>query len=969
MDESHLTGEADDVSKDGATSQAMYSGSKVVSGFGRMIITSVGKRSQSGSIAEMIAVAGGGGTSTGSSGSTSTTDALALPVQGMSKLREETALQRKLAGYAATIGEVGLGAATLATAALTTRFTYDTFFIAHNPWDWSYMHEYLNFFITGVTILVVAVPEGLPLAVTISLAYSVMKMLEENNLVRHLGAAETMATATVICTDKTGTLTQNKMAVHKLWVAGGEVEGVGEVVSRVGPQAVKASFSSLSSLEMLESGDGMLSLAQEEEEGEAEEKGRKLQELGGDGSGLWMRTFDDDEEEDVSKDPTATKATGEVLRNQLTSRIDPGIIDLLCQGISLNSTANVFVDALGRVQETGNRTEIALLQLVQALGRHPPTTTTTTTTTTTAAAAAVGMQVVAQSPFTSDRKRMSTVVYMNSEEDVGVEGRVFTKGAAEIVLGMCRWQLNRHGDRVPLSEEDKIRLLEGFCNFGGSGNGGGGGGGGLRMLCLAYRDVSGEEMKSCLTLVDGSGTGGTEDTKVAKRQQHSEVRWGGDVCEIDQLERDLTLISLVGMQDPLRPEASGAIATCQRAGIEVKMLTGDNATTAAQIARQCGILNGEDEYYYDDKDNTNEYSSNGAAVMEGKEFRELVVGEDGEIRSEAFLDIWPRLRVLARCTPADKFIIVTAVRSLTTDRVAMTGDGTNDAPALRAADVGFAMNSGTQVAKDAADIVLLDDNFSSIVVAALWGRNVYANVARFLQFQLTINIVAVVLAVGGALGVAESPLSAVQMLWVNLIMDSLASLSLATEMPNPSLLDLPPYTESHQFLDIRGSMFKHIIGQAVYQLLALTWLLVAAPAALGVPPHIPGAGPTLHHTLVFNAFVMMQLFNQVNSRKISDRENIGQGLSTATLFLAVLGTEALLQGGIVQWGGEAFSTVPLNAEEWALCVGFGAAGLLVREVMRRVPTLDGGDGDGDGDGNSRRSGGGVFFSPLNDDDE
>lgn len=737
-----------------------------------------------------------------------------------------------------------------------------------------------------------AIPEGLPLAVTISLAYSVMKMLEQNNLVRHLGAAETMATATAICTDKTGTLTQNRMAVTKLWVAGQSIAEVGVYMTAMEPRPVLASgsFASLSgSMESLISIDDSK-----------------------DDLALWTRTFDEEEAWGRLACPELQAALGDA--------VAPGVLRLLCQGISLNSTANVTVDRRGGLQESGNRTEIALLQLVQALGQERRCECEAAT------------PVLAQAPFTSERKRMATVVALPRDEaesdlllqgvssgssdgaaastsaDNGTgdaNGRVFVKGAAEIVLDLCAWRLGPSGARVPLTSADRTALLSSFE------------GEGLRLLALAYRDVKLPE----------TGLGGlasdAEDTVGASSAAAAAVVAPGVV---ESLEQDLILVSVVGLQDPLRPEAAAAIATCQNAGISVKMLTGDNAGTAAQIASQCGILPSarpKDLEKY--------------AVMEGGEFRELIVAPDGGVNAAAFRDVWPRLKVLARCTPADKFTIVTAVRSLTKDRVAMTGDGTNDAPALRAADVGFAMASGTQVAKDAADIVLLDDNFSSIVVAALWGRNVYASVSRFLQFQLTVNAVAVVLAVGGALGAAESPLSAVQMLWVNLIMDSLASLALATEAPDPALLRLPPFTEDYQFLDPRGPMLKHVVGQAVYQLSALTWMLVAAPAALGIDPHIPGAGPSLHHTLIFNAFVQMQLFNQVNARCIGDEGDVARGLSTAGLFLGVLGAEAVLQAAIVEWGGAAFSTVPLAPEHWALCLGLGAGSLLVREVVRRVP--------------------------------
>lgn len=972
VDESHLTGESDDVSKDPIQGQALYSGSKVVSGFGRMIVTAVGPRSQSGAVAEMIAAAGEGrfsanSTSTSSSNITSASESSGvssvdegksigndksmalMPVEGLGRLREETVLQRKLAGYASTIGQLGLGAAVVASTALITRFSYDTFVLEQLPWDWTYLHAYLSFFITGVTILVVAVPEGLPLAVTISLAYSVMRMLDENNLVRHLGAAETMATTNVICTDKTGTLTQNRMAVTGMWLAGKTVPNLRKFTADRDPSGNKKKGLDV---------DCECTVAGVDVESSSD-------------FATWT-TITADEEETALAQLQCPE-----LRKEVLKRVNPSVLRLLCQGIDVNSTANVFLDHKGRLQESGNRTEIALLQLSQALEVKSDVIRNS------------GMRILAQAPFTSERKRMTTVValqqavgssltsssstnsgsieaataalpgtlsvggangehgvpltngknnddYSSTREDLVSDeisqGRVFIKGAPEIVLDRCPWRLDSDGGRVPLTQDDREALLSEFS------------GGGLRLLCLAYRDLPITDL-------------GTSEGIVSLSDDDSCATHNRETSQVEALEQDFTLISLVALEDPLRPEATAAIAKCQRAGIQVKMLTGDNAGTAAHIAAQCGILpqTSLTTQNADNSTTTSSSSTNGAgikfagasahnghplgqySVMEGQEFRSLILDSDGSVNRDAFLEIWPQLRVLARCTPADKFTIVTAVRALTSDRVAMTGDGTNDAPALRAADVGFAMNSGTQVAKDAADIVLLDDNFSSIVVAALWGRNVYANVAKFLQFQLTINVVAVIIAVGGAIGSSESPLSAVQMLWVNLIMDSLASLALATEPPTTALLDLPPFTESYQFLDPRRPMLKHVAGQAVFQLGVLAWLLLAAPAVLDIPAHIAGQGPSLHHTLVFNAFVMMQLFNQLNSRKVRDAGNVLDGLANAPLFMWVLGAEAVLQAGIVQWGGPAFSTVPLGPEHWALCLGFGASSLLVREVLRRVP--------------------------------
>merc|ERR1711988_54388 len=332
----------------------------------------------------------------------------------------------------------------------------------------------------------------------------------------------------------------------------------------------------------------------------------------------------------------------------------------------------------------------------------------------------------------------------------------------------------------------------------------------------------------------------------------------------------MTCVAVVGIEDPVRPEVPDAIKKCQRAGITVRMVTGDNINTARAIATKCGIIKPGDNFL----------------VLEGKEFNRLIRDANDNVSQQKLDQIWPKLRVLARSQPVDKYTLVKGIInskiSANREVVAVTGDGTNDGPALKKADVGFAMGiAGTDVAKEASDIILTDDNFTSIVKAVMWGRNVYDSIAKFLQFQLTVNVVAAVVAFIGSFAVRSSPLRAVQMLWVNLIMDTFASLALATEPPTPDLLSRKPYPRNKAL--ISKTMAKNILGHSVYQLIVV-FSLLAFPSLIPCNaqcyqsgekagslrahwtiPEDP-ANPSEHFTIIFNVFVMMQIFNEVNAR-------------------------------------------------------------------------------------------------------
>ncbi|XP_070791274.1 plasma membrane calcium-transporting ATPase 3 isoform X17 [Pituophis catenifer annectens] len=485
--------------------------------------------------------------------------------------------------------------------------------------------------------------------------------------------------------------------------------------------------------------------------------------------------------------------------------------------------------------------------------------------------------------FNSVRKSMSTVVCM---PDGGY--RLFSKGASEIVLKKCTNILNSNGELRVFRPRDRDEMVKKViepmaCD-------------GLRTICIAYRDFPAGK----------------------------EPDWDNE----NDIVIDLTCIAVVGIEDPVRPEVPEAIRKCQRAGITVRMVTGDNINTARAIAAKCGIIQPGEDFL----------------CLEGKDFNRRIRNEKGEIEQERLDKIWPKLRVLARSSPTDKHTLVKGIIDSTIGDqrqvVAVTGDGTNDGPALKKADVGFAMGlAGTDVAKEASDIILTDDNFSSIVKAVMWGRNVYDSISKFLQFQLTVNVVAVIVAFTGACITQDSPLKAVQMLWVNLIMDTFASLALATEPPTEALLLRKPYGRNKPL--ISRTMMKNILGHAVYQLIIIFTLLFVGEVIFDIdcgrnaPLHSP---PSEHYTIIFNIFVMMQLFNEINARKIHGERNVFDGIFSNPIFCSiVLGTFGI-QIVIVQFGGKPFSCSPLNTEQWLWCLFVGFGELVWGQVIATIPT-------------------------------
>ena len=462
----------------------------------------------------------------------------------------------------------------------------------------------------------------------------------------------------------------------------------------------------------------------------------------------------------------------------------------------------------------------------------------------------------------------------------------------------------------------------------------------LLERCSNYQDAAGgaksisadirHDMEST---IESMANDGLRTLVVAYRKFSSDPNW----AEEENLLKDLTLLSICGIEDPVRPEVPEAIRLCRIAGITVRMVTGDNINTARSIAGKCGILNADDK---------------NAIIMEGRAFNAAVMTEDGKVDQAKFDKIWPKLRVLARSSPTDKYTLVNGIiqSRIGTNRevVAVTGDGTNDAPALKRADVGFAMGiAGTDVAKEACDIIITDDNFSSIVKAVMWGRNVYDSVCKFIQFQMTVNVVAVLLAFLGAVFIKHSPLKAIQMLWVNLIMDTLASLALATDAPTEKLLQRPPHQRTSPV--ISPKMWRFVAGSSIYQLIVLFVLMYAGPEFLEFDEdvqcpsarlRVPEDGkcmspvdsrmrmsdaecPNVHFTIIFNAFIMMTLANQFNARGLHGEHNIFAGLHRNIFFLIIWAVEFGLHVVIIQVAGSVFVTVPLNWQQWVICICVG----------------------------------------------
>ncbi|GMH06359.1 hypothetical protein Nepgr_008199 [Nepenthes gracilis] len=733
IDESSLTGESEPVMIS-TDNPFLLSGTKLQDGSCKMIVTTVGMRTQWG---KLIATLSEGGD-------------------------DETPLQVKLNGVATIIGKVGLffsvvTFAVLVNGLLTRKWLEGT----HWYWSGGEALELLEYFAVAVTIVVVAVPEGLPLAVTLSLAFAMKKMMGDKALVRHLAACETMGSATSICSDKTGTLTTNHMTVVKSCIC-------------MNVKEVRKSAESLS----------------------------------------------------------------------LCSEIPDSARKLLLQSIFNNTGAEVVINKGGKREILGTPTEIAILEFGLSLGGDFQ-------------AERQASKVVKVEPFNSVKKQMGVVLEL---PDGGI--RAHCKGASEIVLAACDKVINSNGEVVPLDVALVNQLNVTIDQFAGEA---------LRTLCLAYMELE-------------NGFSPDDPIPVA-----------GYTC-----------IGIVGIKDPVRPGVKESVATCRSAGITVRMVTGDNINTAKAIARECGIL-----------------TDDGIAI-EGPKFREKKLEELNELI--------PKIQVMARSSPLDKHMLVKHLKTTFNEVVAVTGDGTNDAPALHEADIGLAMGiAGTEVAKESADVIILDDNFSTIVTVAKWGRSVYINIQKFVQFQLTVNVVALIVNFSSACLTGNAPLTAVQLLWVNMIMDTLGALALATEPPTDELMKRPPVGRKGNF--ISNVMWRNILGQSFYQFVIIWSLQAKGKSLFGLEG--PDSDLTLN-TLIFNSFVFCQIFNEISSRDMEEID-VFKGILDNYVFVGVITCTVVFQFIIVEYLGTFANTTPLTFTQWVFSIGIGLLGMLAAAALKMIP--------------------------------
>jgi Ca2+ transporting ATPase len=898
-------------------SPLVFSGTEVKQGIGAYMVLAVGKNSVAGEIKEIIK---------------------------QSQEDSKTPLESKLDEIAGDIGKFGLAAAVITLVALFIRFgvifvkkteAYEQYIIENPGVDASkkdpknsIASSVLGIILLCVAIVVVAIPEGLPLAVTLSLAFSIKKMNDENNLVRTMHACETMGNANYICTDKTGTLTKNIMSISKLF---------------------------------------------------------------------------DNSNEDLDFKKISGKVAGDSKRGSVTSK-DPkanfksqGYYNLLRLAIGLN--IELEVDETETITKP-SKTDLAFVEFLHYFDERIYDLRTKYYP--------KDKKDLRMNAFSSSRKRMSTLV-ASSEFKTGY--RMFIKGASEYIINSISHYVDPNSNTEITYDDTKSNLFKGKIHEYASQS--------LRTIGIAYKDLTREQYENF-----------NDFEKDKDGVSHLEIS-------------DFVLVCIAGIEDTLKDGVPQAVLECNKSGITVIMVTGDNKETAVAIAKQSNILpqqytapavgepldniamTGEEfnnavgglvcincyEKLKESKEHSNIKHGNDVKCecpknkkeAEARNLKEDQIKKETVFNKTEFRKIVKTLRVVARSRPLDKYLLVFGLKE-EENIVSVTGDGTNDAPALSKASVGFAMKDGTDIAQNASDIIILDNSFASIVTAVLWGRNIFDSIRKFIQFQLTVNICACILVFITACIGNETPLTAIQMLWVNLIMDSLGSLALSTESPDRKLLNRKPYSK-HEYI-INWKMWKHILIQSMVLLGILLFLyLYGSHFILEDNPQrmaealilqkcfssLPGKGivgdqyyildgssstwsehallikgftsqqcgeyanasdllaafkiyehaygNTAHMTIVFNVFVLYVLCNQICARFLEDELNIFHGILQSPLFIIITSVEIGLQAILVQFGSIAFHTSfdGLTGHQWGICWGFAVICFLVNFVTKLLP--------------------------------
>ena len=971
MDESALTGESDAMSKEKyekcmeclrkkeskIPSPLILSGTNCIEGTGKGIVIAVGEHSQKGIIRRTVDNA---------------------------QENSQTPLEEKLEKIAELIGYFGMLAGIVTLVALIIRFaisyvheskeykksskvesimtgilfnypykTYDDNYINNTDNELSdpklsIAQTILDIIILCISIVVVAIPEGLPLAVTLSLAFSIKKLMDYNNLVRKMHACETMGGANYICTDKTGTLTKNEMSVFQVLTGNSKNELV-------------------QNLEM-------------EEVGKLDAKVN--------------------EEVKLIREDYTTLFKSEKYWNTLKVAIALNV------DASIKKLGKVNINGDDEICETKNKTDKAFIDFLYRF-KSPISVLKDKYL--------KNESSYKQFPFDSKKKRMTTFV---QSKDFPTGYRLFSKGGGENARVFCKFFLDPNtGEKKSLDDGVSMQIKQSIEEFNKDK---------LRSLYIAYKDITKEEYDN--------------PEKIGRNEKL-----------VDQY--DLIFLAVFGIKDSLRDGVKEAVRKCHEASVNVIMVTGDNIVTATAIAKDCGILGNdvdlknlgphdieEDPELMNNSSKKEEYIQSltiyQPKALTGNSFYNAVGGlicdvckldtnlckcpkTESEAKQEAerkgeeprkvkkdiiknmenFKKITENLKVMARSQPLHKYALVLGLKSLK-NVVAVTGDGTNDAPALSKSDVGFAMFAGTDIAKEASDIVIIDNNFSSIVTAIIYGRNIYDNIRKFLQFQLSVNFCACILVFVCACIGNETPLTPIQMLWVNLIMDSLGSLALATEPPYEELLQREPTKRNESI--INGRMWKHIIFQSLAEIVLLLVLYLLAPEFIeeddlirlsenriinycyskypgkdvkyiiygteakwedadgkllghhkdycghyasktnlqvAFNEYVKSNDSTTHMTLIFNIFVFYTLFNQINCRVINDSFNIFIRITKSILFPLICLTEMGLQVAIIFVGKSPFHIINggLTGKQWGICLGFSAITFVVSFIVKLIP--------------------------------